>query len=425
MPTYKLIYFEAKGRAELTRLVFAAGGVKYEDKRIDRIDDWPKVKATMPQETLPVLEVDGKRLSQAMTIARYIGRQCGLVGKSLLEQAEVDCILDTCTDVLNDYPKIIQEEDIAKKKIAYKKMMESRIPTTLDYCEKTLAANAMGKGYLVGSALTLADLALYDIMQYPIDVLGIQLDKHPKVKAHRKKVADIPKVAEYLKRRPTYDLFESAVLGPIIKQCKTTHYKLTYFLGRGRGELTRLVFAASGINYDDCRVDFKQWADLKPKTPLGQIPVLEVDGKPIVQSMAIARFVGREAGLMGKNNWEQGQIEMAMDSLNSMFNDVAGWYFEKDESLKDEKKTKLVDDTIPPMLTMLESMLTKNATGKGYLVGSCLSVADLALYAGLQYPIDFFAYSLNKYPKVDENRKMIAEIPRIADWLKKRPVTEL
>lgn len=58
MPTYKLIYFEAKGRAELTRLVFAAGGVKYEDKRIDRIDDWPKVKASESMNWMSILSRD-------------------------------------------------------------------------------------------------------------------------------------------------------------------------------------------------------------------------------------------------------------------------------------------------------------------------------------------------------------------------------
>jgi len=35
MPKYKLTYFDARGRAETIRLVFAAAGIKYEDKRID------------------------------------------------------------------------------------------------------------------------------------------------------------------------------------------------------------------------------------------------------------------------------------------------------------------------------------------------------------------------------------------------------
>jgi glutathione S-transferase len=41
MPSYTLTYFNGRGRAELTRLVFAAAGVQYEDKRIT---DWPAGK---------------------------------------------------------------------------------------------------------------------------------------------------------------------------------------------------------------------------------------------------------------------------------------------------------------------------------------------------------------------------------------------
>ena len=44
MPSYKLTYFDARGRAELTRLVFAAAGQSYEDVRI-QMQDWPAHKA--------------------------------------------------------------------------------------------------------------------------------------------------------------------------------------------------------------------------------------------------------------------------------------------------------------------------------------------------------------------------------------------
>ena len=43
MPAYKLIYFNARGRAELSRWIFAAAGQEYEDIRFER-EDWPKYK---------------------------------------------------------------------------------------------------------------------------------------------------------------------------------------------------------------------------------------------------------------------------------------------------------------------------------------------------------------------------------------------
>lgn len=41
MSDYKLTYFNGKGRAEITRLIFAAAGQKYTD---ERLADWPKGK---------------------------------------------------------------------------------------------------------------------------------------------------------------------------------------------------------------------------------------------------------------------------------------------------------------------------------------------------------------------------------------------
>jgi len=35
--------------------------------------------------------------------------------------------------------------------------------------------------------------------------------------------------------------------------------KLTYFNGRGRGEIIRLVFAAAGEQYEDIRIEMDKW----------------------------------------------------------------------------------------------------------------------------------------------------------------------
>ena len=42
MPSYKLSYFNGRGRAEVARMLFAVAGVKYEDHRIQ--GDWDKIK---------------------------------------------------------------------------------------------------------------------------------------------------------------------------------------------------------------------------------------------------------------------------------------------------------------------------------------------------------------------------------------------
>lgn len=52
--------------------------------------------------------------------------------------------------------------------------------------------------------------------------------------------------------------------------------------------------------------------------PFGQVPVLEVDGKLLAQSYAIVRFIAREHGLAGSDNWEQAQVDMYADCIKDL-----------------------------------------------------------------------------------------------------------
>lgn len=50
--------------------------------------------------------------------------------------------------------------------------------------------------------------------------------------------------------------------------------------------------------------------------PMGQLPVLEIDGIQVYQSVAIARYVAKVVGLAGKNDWENLLIDIAVDNIN-------------------------------------------------------------------------------------------------------------
>ena len=135
--------------------------------------------------------------------------------------------------------------------------------------------------------------------------------------------------------------------------------KLIYFNLRGRAEIARLVLAQSGVEYEDKRIEREEWAELKKSKhvllnnlilqysvllfnlvrlsqqtlsychihntflhflamPFGQLPALEYDGKLISQSMPIARFIARENGLAGKDNWEAAKADMVVACLDDM-----------------------------------------------------------------------------------------------------------
>lgn len=50
--------------------------------------------------------------------------------------------------------------------------------------------------------------------------------------------------------------------------------------------------------------------------PMGQMPVLEVDGRRVHQSISMARYVAKRVGLAGDSDWESLIIDTAVDTVN-------------------------------------------------------------------------------------------------------------
>lgn len=50
--------------------------------------------------------------------------------------------------------------------------------------------------------------------------------------------------------------------------------------------------------------------------PFGVLPVLEVDGKKLHQSLALARYLGKRFGLGGNDELEDLEIDAVADAFN-------------------------------------------------------------------------------------------------------------
>merc|ERR1711953_1111997 len=96
--------------------------------------------------------------------------------------------------------------------------------------------------------------------------------------------------------------------------------KFSYFDIEAKGELTRLLLHAGNFDFEDDRLPISSWpGEHKEKTTFGQLPMLSWDGVELAQSMAIARFVARRAGLAGRTDLEFVQADMVLFSSSHPF----------------------------------------------------------------------------------------------------------
>lgn len=51
---------------------------------------------------------------------------------------------------------------------------------------------------------------------------------------------------------------------------------------------------------------------------MGQMPVLDVDGQRVHQSVSVARYLAKRVGLAGDNDWESLLIDTVVDTVNDL-----------------------------------------------------------------------------------------------------------
>merc|ERR1712106_190667 len=178
--------------------------------------------------------------------------------------------------------------------------------------------------------------------------------------------------------------------------------KLTYFNLKGRAELARLILAQAEVDYEDCRIEKEGWAELKTTLPLGQLPVLEVDGQTIGQSITIARYLARRFGLAGKTDLDAAEADQAVDALTDMINSFSPLMKEKDEEKRAELKTVFGSETMPAWMKMMETLLTSK--GGKHFAGNQLTWADIAIYNNLDmFQKHFGEPNLTECPNLKKN----------------------
>ncbi|XP_076544707.1 uncharacterized protein LOC117601415 [Osmia lignaria lignaria] len=405
MPHYKLTYFPGKGLAEAIRFLFSYGGVEFEDYRFNT-EDWPKLKPEMPFGVVPVLEVDGKEVCQSVAICRYLAKQFGVAGKNDWEALEIDSTVDTIHDLRLKIGAFFYETN-EQVKAEKKKAAQELVPFYLERLDAQVKKNG---GYFVGGALTWADFAFVALLDYLNYMMGSNIiEKYENLTQLKKKVLAIPQIKSWVENCPKADF---------LNFCKMSNYKLTYFNLSGLGEPIRFILHQSGIKFEDKRLTFEEWPELKSQMPLGQVPVLEIDGKPYHQSKAICRFLARKNNLSGSNEQESYEIDATVDTIDDLRVAFSQYYWEKDPAAKGRLKEAL-ETKRPTILQKLEAQVKKNG---GYFVGGKLSWADLLYSATSEMLSAINESDVNKdYPELKKLVDKVRSLPKIKAYLDQRP----
>jgi len=189
-----------------------------------------------------------------------------------------------------------------------------------------------------------------------------------------------------------------------------------------------MLFKLAEQPFEDNRVTPEQFAELKKKLPMGQVPMLEVDGVQLVQSLAINKFLAERFGFAGKTDIERAQVDMAVCCVEDLTPRVLPLYdFGDDKEGRAKYAERYRTQFLLPGLANVEKLLKQNNGGDGFFVGDVVTWADLMFVNLGDYVIHMCNAGpvLEQFPKLKALKARVEALPKIAAWIAERPVTDM
>jgi glutathione S-transferase len=196
--------------------------------------------------------------------------------------------------------------------------------------------------------------------------------------------------------------------------------KLTYFdAPASRGEECRLALHVAGVEFEDVRLGPPEWAALKPRTPFGAMPLLEMPGHPVLaQSNAILVLVGRLHGLHPKDPFEAARHEAMMQHVEDLRAAVTPSLRMKDADERKKAREHLASTVLPEWAGQTE----KQMTGDGpFFGGAAPHVVDFKLFVVARWlrsgVLDHIpATVLEPFPKLNRVHDAVRDHARVKAW---------
>ena len=199
--------------------------------------------------------------------------------------------------------------------------------------------------------------------------------------------------------------------------------RLIYFdFPASRGEECRIALHLAGVDFEDVRVQSKDWPAMKSSTPFGALPVLEMPGKPpLAQSNAILVFIGRQHHLHPSDDFEAARHEALMSAVEEIRHTISPTLRISDPDQKRVAREALAANELKTWASQVERQLG----GGPFIGGSRLQVADLKLYMMARWlrsgVLDHIPTNvLDHCPKLLQLHTAVAEHAGVQGWLSRR-----
>jgi glutathione S-transferase len=203
-PTLKLSYFDFHGgRGEPARLALSMAGIPFDDDRVD-FKRWGTFKPQTPFGQMPVLEVDGKVLSQSNTINRFVGRLTGLYPQDAWQAAKCDEVCDALEALSGEMSASFRMKDQDQLRAERERLVAGPITAALRALDRLLVA--AGGEWFADGRLTMADLKsalnVRHLLSGKLDHVPVDLCERiaPALLAHSQRVFAHPGVKAYYDR---------------------------------------------------------------------------------------------------------------------------------------------------------------------------------------------------------------------------------
>jgi len=207
MPSLKLTYFDAPGRAESIRVALSIAGLPFEDHRV-KFPEFAALKAAgaLPLGAVPVLEVDGVSMVQTGAILRYVAHLAApdLYPSDPMAAFIVDSALDTFNDTLSHamMPSLF-ERDMARKLEMRAALAAGPMTQAFRYTEGLLGR--IDGPFLAGHQMSIADIVvanqILQIQSGTLDgITAAMLEPYPHLRGLAEAYLADARVAAYMAR---------------------------------------------------------------------------------------------------------------------------------------------------------------------------------------------------------------------------------